>query len=145
MELSWLTIAGIAATTVMLLHGFLDVLLYSSRALPLILVPMGLAVAGIRNSKFQVKKSKLGIRPSWLWAIGLRAVLLVAVGLVASPLWNQIAAMWYANLGTVAEARVELGEYSFHDRSVEYVRRDAGADAKSRPSNPKSQISSLSI
>ena len=63
--LSWLAWGGIAATTVMLLHGFVDVGLYSSRALPLMFVPMGVAIAGRQSAEGSWQEAAEGRVRDW--------------------------------------------------------------------------------
>ena len=117
---NWLMLGGIAAATVMLLHDSVDVLLYSSRALPLMFVPFALAQVKSDNSQSAIQKLAI---PHERFAVGHRepspersrgskigaALLIVAVlGLTSVLSWNSFWALWYANLGSVAQTRVEL-------------------------------------
>ena len=139
---SWLAWGGIAATTVMLLHGFVDVLLYSSRALPVLFVPMGLALASRQSpvaseqsdsdqySVFSVQKSKIGNptealrrRKSKISVAILVALCLLLTAYCLLHTSNSIAALWYANLGSVAQTRAELARFPFPDWKAGVVRR----------------------
>ena len=129
-DLSWLAVGGVLATSVLLVHGLVDVGLYSSRALPLMLVPMGLVSSqpddrgrvtegGQRSVVVRPRSSVDGPRsPVTLGLI----VLLSVVSFLLS--WNRLAALWYANLGSVVQTQVELKDYVFPERLVDYVRHD---------------------
>ena len=142
-ELNWLTMGGVAATTVMLLHGLTDApFWYSKWSLLLLFMPMALAVAGQSVSGSRKGAERWQVSPSApfpsgkaspiihfpLPAIAVSAVLIAALGLMLAIGWKQVAARWYANLGSVAETGVELGSYSFPDHLVEYTRRLCGSD-----------------
>jgi O-antigen ligase len=117
---NWLMVGGIAAATVMLLHDSVDVLLYSSRALPLMFVPF--ALAQVKSDNLQSAIQKLAAPQERFAAghresspeqgrglkIGVALLIVAALGLVTVFSWNSIWALWYANLGSVAQARVEL-------------------------------------
>ena len=128
--LSWLAWGGIAATTVMLLHGFVDVGLYSSRALPLMFVPMGVAIAGRQSAEGSWQEAAEGSRQ--LARGGRRQGAGLVVGIIVLTacciflvgFWNSLAALGYANLGSVAQTRVELGQYQWPQRLVENVRKE---------------------
>jgi O-antigen ligase len=159
--LNWLTWGGVAAATVMLLHGMLDVLLYSSRGLPLMLVPIAVAVASqqstvdsrettehrtqitegrgqeaegtteITEHRVQSTEGEKQARnlEFGTWNLKLGVALLIVFGLLLSSFIlrpSSFIAMWYANLGSVEQTRVELGQYRWPDRLVEKVRKDCG-------------------
>jgi len=126
--LGGLALGGVAATTVVLLHGLVDVLLYSSLALPLMFLPMdwpsphakgGSQSGPCRRRRCATRSSNeaAGDVVARHWGSGF-----VSLGVLISLLGNTVAAMWYANLGSVNETRVELGSYKFPDALVEYVR-----------------------
>lgn len=135
-SLSWLALGGLAATTVMLLHGMVDVLIYSSRPMPLLFVPMALAVASVKwavdsaqspvgsspKAQIALPKPHFAFRNSQ-FAIGF--IVLSAFCLLLTFFWRPLSAMWYANLGSVAQTRIELAAYAFPDRLVEYTRKSA--------------------
>lgn len=117
--LTWLGWAGVAAASVMLLHATVDVLLYSSRALPLMFVPMGFALGGTVQMPRSTAKHQTR---AWDWRFALIA--LTAFFLFLFIFRNPLAAMWYANLGSVEQAKTELAQYHFPDRLVANIRAD---------------------
>lgn len=120
-RLNWIAAGGLAAMTVLLLHGFLDVLFYSSRFLPLMFVPMGLTVAGLRPQRgVRTGWTPLGIRVAAVAAVGGLTALLIIFLLERDP----ILAMWYENMGSVEETQTELVHYHYQDSLVEYIRRE---------------------
>jgi O-antigen ligase len=117
-RLHWLAIGGIGATTVLLLHGFLDApMWYANRTTALLFFPFAITAAALPPT------------PSWLGARN-RKTNAVALGIAGLALlsmgtsWKTIAAMWSANLGSVSQTQVELSAYNFPDTLVEYVRRN---------------------
>jgi hypothetical protein len=132
----WLMWGGVAAATVMLLHGMVDVLLYSSRGLPLMLVPFGIAGACGQMTEHRIQTTQGESQmadggrqlDNWkpgTWSLKLGVVLLIVFGLFLSsfiPHPSSFMAMWYANLGSVEQTRVELGQYHWPDRLVGDVR-----------------------
>ncbi len=113
-QLGWLARGGLIATTVMLLHGLVDAALwYSDWTRVLLFFPMALTVAGLGTVPVRVDHARIAV---------LTAVFgLVCIVIVGSP----VAALWQANLGSLAQTQVELGQYEFPERLVEYTRRDA--------------------
>ncbi len=90
---------------VMVLHGVVDDALYSSQGSPLLFFAPAMVVLVTRQSKLETavpvtrKLARLGI------GLGVTAVLLSGLFL---SFRQQIEAQWYANLGALAQARVEL-------------------------------------
>jgi O-antigen ligase len=129
-ELNWMGVGGVAAAATMLLHGLVDApLAYSNWTLPLLFVPMAITIASdpvvIAGRALPPVRHNSQLANRYLPAVlGAGAVLLVTAGLIAGPARNQLAAWWYANLGSIAQTKVELGRYSFPDNLVEYTRRD---------------------
>jgi O-antigen ligase len=121
-QLNWLAIGSLAATTVMLLHGFFDVLLYSSRFLPLMFVPLALAVAAMRPRKGK-RTHAFGFEDKLVVVCGV--VVLASLLAIFAFAHDRIVAAWYENLGSVEQTKIELSRYHFMDSLVEYVRRDA--------------------
>lgn len=119
-RLNWIAAGGLAAMTVLLLHGFLDVLFYSSRFLPLLLVPVGLTVAGMRQRRAgRAAWTSLQFRFAAVASVvGLTALLTIFL-LEHDP----ILAVWYQNMGSVEETKTELVHYHYQDSLVEYIRR----------------------
>lgn len=124
-KLNWLSYAGIFATSVWLLHGMVDTALYQSRALPLMFAPAAFAIASVGmpahksshsswRSLFRVSRPRIAV------AVITTALIILAIVLG----WDSNLSMWEANLGSVAEARSELGNYKPNDRITE-LRRTA--------------------
>jgi tetratricopeptide (TPR) repeat protein len=109
------------AVSVMLAHGVVDVLLYSSRFLPLLFLPMGLTVAALRRTNARRPKET---QSALVLRAGLVALVIIPIIVVALLAREQILAAWYANLGSVIETRAELVPYHWPDHLVEYQRRD---------------------
>lgn len=133
-RLGALALGGVAATTIMLIHGWADVLLYSSRALPLMFLPMAVTIADRRSIPVsnqapvpsrsipsrQAPRQRSGLDPALLIAAVL---LLVVASASVFLMWQGIAAMGSANLGSVAQTRYELGLYKWPEPLVEDIRR----------------------
>jgi hypothetical protein len=112
-RLRWVLQATLASMLVLLIHGIVDDIPYGSRALLLMLVPLGMIAA------LGSHLPRVDLRP--LVTLAPLAIVVVALGLI----WQRDAVMgaWYANLGAVAQARAELRQYAFPDRTPEMVRR----------------------
>lgn len=112
-RLRWILQATLASLLVMLIHGIVDDIPYGSRALLLMLVPMGMIAA------LAPHLARVDLRP--LGSLAPLAIAVVALGLI----WQRDAVIgaWYANLGAVAQARVELQQWSFPERIPEMMRR----------------------
>lgn len=102
--LRWATFAGLL---VMVLHGQVEDTIYGSPALPLLFLFPGLAVA-LTASVPDRRRLWAGSRPLRL-AIGVTLLLLAitTITLFRQPL----QAAWYANLGSIEMARVELADW----------------------------------
>ncbi len=116
-HLNELAIGALAATTTMLFHDMIDVRLYSTIALPLMFLPIGLTVASTENLPVQTL-SKI-----WNRQRIIGAFIIILSGLVLG--WNLIISAWYTNLGSVSQTRLELSQYKFPYQLAEYTRREA--------------------
>jgi len=109
--LSFLCWATTSSFLVLLLHGLMDDTVYGSNALPLMLVAPGMAVALNRPAH-----SSGG---EWERRWRRRSGVAVAATLVAASLLFLVApswqANWYANLGAVRMARVELAQWPLEE------------------------------
>jgi O-antigen ligase len=123
-QLTWLGWGALAAGSVMLLHGLVDNPLYSFRILPLLFAPLGLLMS---NDALPAN----GL-PSVRRGRALAVVACLALVLLAVLSRHQLAALWYANLGSVAQAKLELKDYAFPDRLVDDVRRTGDLSAVER-------------
>lgn len=112
-QLSWLSLAAVGATTLMLLHGLVDVPLYFSRVLPLMFVPLGLTIAGARLAPDS--ETRIPSRPRR--AILIRAAIVVALaGLLLLGVVTRrdaLTAQWDANLGALRQSQIELPHVEF--------------------------------
>jgi O-antigen ligase len=112
-EWNWLAIGGLAAASVMLLHGLVDASFwYTAVTRPLLLMPFAFALTGVCASYSWKRDLKIGA------AIGAAVLIAIAV-------FGQAAlTRWYANVASVMQTRVELGQYQFPNALVEYIRHD---------------------
>ena len=132
----FLSAAGISLGT-LLLHGLVDDVLYSSRALPLLFVPFALIVRHALVQSRRKPEPEQEVEPTeepapFGWrrprvygAAFAAAVALVILGgvLFRAPM----VAAYHADLGVVAQARAELGRWP--DVSAQEVRREGDLSA----------------
>jgi len=116
-QLSVPAIGALIATTTMLCHDLIDVSLYSTVWLPLMFVPIGLTVASTGHPK--VRRSY----NIWNRQRVIGTFIAIILGLVLGR--NLIIPAWYTNLGSISQTRLELSQYKFPDKLVEYTRRNA--------------------
>lgn len=119
---AWIVEAALAALLVGLAHGMVDDILYGSRALLLLLVPFGM-LAGVG------RQSDPGwvLRRSWILAAILTVMAIPGILLIC-----QGRGSWQANLGAIAQARVELNAYDQHhfdNPTMDQVRRQEDLSA----------------
>jgi tetratricopeptide (TPR) repeat protein len=98
---------GVAtALVVLLLHGLVEDPLYGSRGTLLLFALPGLAAALGRPERAEAEAAAPARLPAWVWATPLVALALV----VALGFWQRqrLQSAWYANLGALEMARVEL-------------------------------------
>jgi putative inorganic carbon (HCO3(-)) transporter len=113
---NYLAGACLVGLTVVVLHGLADDALYGMGGTPLIFLMSGLVFSMQTMAPERIQEPKYGLidqqkKPitahGWLYASALILLGLGGIGLVfAKPL----ASAWYANLGAVAMARIQLGE-----------------------------------
>ncbi|MFQ5611124.1 MAG: O-antigen ligase family protein [Anaerolineae bacterium] len=144
--------AAFWAMVAVFVHGLIDSTHYNSRFLFVVFIPLGLAGAlrqqRYRNSRLHLHQCLTGSSSSYLSlrssrptpGVGVRAwrpalarsgnVALGTLGgvlLLALLVWGRtpVLAVWYANLGAVAQAKIELGDYRWPDRIPSRVRATA--------------------
>ncbi len=107
---AWIIEAALTALLVGLVHGMVDDILYGSRALLLLFVPLGWLAAEIPalNAVSPEEASSRRRRSPWALA-GFLTVTMIVISFVCLR-----GGVWYANLGAVAQARVELNRYDQH-------------------------------
>jgi tetratricopeptide (TPR) repeat protein len=118
---AWVIEAGLCGLGAVLIHGLMDDALYGSRGVLLLFVPVGLVVAASRMDRGA--EALAPARPWRKWALGAALVLLIVSGIV----WRRpLLGAWYADLGALEQARVELVAYDpdrFDDPTIDGVRR----------------------
>jgi len=129
----FLSAASVSLGT-LLLHGLVDDVLYSSRALPLLFVPFALiirhALVQPQRKPAPAKEAELAEEPApFRWrrprVYGAAALALLILGgvLFRAPM----AAAYHADLGVVAQARAELGRWP--DVTAQEVRKEGDLSA----------------
>jgi O-antigen ligase len=107
-----LVAAGLLGLAVLVLQGLGDGTLVASPVALAWLIPAGLAVGGLAVPQPQARQTEAQSRagapaarwPAWLpWAAGL-----AAIGCLALLTWHSWLSAWYANMGEVAFARIQL-------------------------------------
>jgi tetratricopeptide (TPR) repeat protein len=124
---AWVIEAALCSLGVALAHGLVDDALYGSRGVLLLFVPVGLAVAVLGMERESQVMGRGHTWHRWAWAAAL-GVLLVAAGVW----WRPVLGAWYANLGALAQARVELNAYDeqhFDNPTLDQVRRQENLEA----------------
>ena len=135
---------ALASAVAVLIHGLVDDPLYGSRAVLFMFVPFGVLGAALCVSNDIPTSSNVSVfavsrRRSLVQSLFVPASIFVAmaISLVAiraglrgglDGMGRRLLAGWDANLGAVAEARVELttyDQYHFSDPTMDQVRRQA--------------------
>lgn len=103
--------AGLLGLAAVIIHGAFDTVMYGSRALLLLWLPVGLIVAAERQTGGSEQRgTRSGLwRRRWGVVAGVTAALAIGI-----PFWRPLAATWQANLGAVHQTRVELRAYDRH-------------------------------
>jgi O-antigen ligase len=119
---------GLLSLVVMLVHGLVDDPLYINRALPLLWMPAGFVVVGTRNVQ---PRLQVAVRAGAGWGLAAVGVSLA----VGCALWPPLRALWFANLGAVRQAKIELSAYDYkryNNPSLDRIRRRADLVAVER-------------
>ncbi|GIL15460.1 MAG: hypothetical protein BroJett039_06330 [Chloroflexota bacterium] len=124
-RMNWMALAGLAAVTMTLLHGLVDVPLYFSRVIPLMFVPFGLTVAALAPFKPLDARAALAARRMNRTVIAVAMILASAAFIFGIVKMNDLRASWEANRGALAQAQVELPPIKFSDAPPAQVRRAA--------------------
>ena len=120
-RMNWLGLVSVAATTLMLMHGFVDVLFYFSRVISLMFIPLGLTVCALQP--FEPTAEKISRRMA-LGGAAAAAMVLVVVGLLYLARRDAIHAQWTANLGALKQAQIELPKIAVPHPTPGQVRRE---------------------
>jgi tetratricopeptide (TPR) repeat protein len=99
--LSLLRWAAFSSIVIVALHGLVDDALYSERGLPVLFLPLGMALA----TSYATSKQRPFLPQMNL---ALIAVIVVGIGLV---IFRPVRAAWYENLAAVQMAQIELANW----------------------------------
>ncbi len=116
--------AACVILAVMLVHGIVEDPYYDSRAVVLLLAPAGLILAQWRLVKPEKQRYSQKLSLAVDGAVLVGGVILLA-GMIILPSWR---AAFLANLGAVAQTRVELSRYDtnhFDNPTLDTIRRQA--------------------
>ncbi len=136
--------AAFISLTVMVLHGLIDDALYGDHASPFLFFAPAIVVLVTRRRESAAVPTAVR-RRRWVLGIGATAVLLI--GLLVG-FRQQVQAQWYANLGALELARVELvgwptnqwdtgSELARFDRATTLFERSLRIDAHNRTANQR--------
>lgn len=136
--------AAFASLVVMALHGLIDDALYGDQASPLLFFAPAMVILVTRRRESAVVPTAVR-RRRWAMGMGATAVLLIALFL---GFRQKVQAQWYANLGALALARVELvgwptnqwdtgSEVERFDRAAGLFERALTIDAQNRTANQR--------
>ncbi len=112
---------GLVSLAVVLVHGLVDDVLYGSRGLLLLFLPLALVHR-------TATRSMPHTRPAWRGAVVALALLLLGAGVF----WRPLLAQGYASWGAMRQARMELARYVSEPPSgfvVDTVRQEDALDA----------------
>jgi hypothetical protein len=127
-EAAWIIETGLASLGVMVVNGLLSDAVYGSRGILLLFVPLGLILAA---SAFDGSPSAVSSQRSNGWRLAAAGSALATMVLVVTIWWRPILGAWYANLGALAQSRVELSAYDpnhFDNPTLDQVRQHANLD-----------------
>jgi tetratricopeptide (TPR) repeat protein len=103
-----LVAAGLVGVGIIILRGFVHAILGSSRAIPFLLLPAGLVFAGLGSIEAgfipNIAATRFRFNRRLIIALTIPILLLLAYLLLASA----PRSAWYANLGAIRMARVQL-------------------------------------
>ena len=140
--------AALASLAVVLIHGLVDDVLYGSRGALLLFLPCALvaAVAHLRQTTLArtptvattptvapvARRRTLSARRRKAKAIWMLVALVVIVSLGLG--WRSMLGAWYANLGALAQARVELQgqDHLYFQIDIDQVRQRVNLDEPRR-------------
>lgn len=123
-RIDWIALAGVAAVSMMLLHGLVDVPLYFSRVIPLMFIPFGLTIGALKPFKPQSQRENVSARRMNLVILGVVAVVGVCLLIIEFERPAAFRAEIEANRGALAQAALELPSVKFSDEPPAQVRRN---------------------
>jgi O-antigen ligase len=116
--------AGLLSLVSLAVHSTVDDALYSSRGVLFLWVPLAAIVSSLSADRAR------SLPPRWRQVLAIGAAL--AVGLMLLLAGGALTAAWHANLGAVAQTRVELPAYDythFDDPTLDQIRQRADLSA----------------
>jgi hypothetical protein len=125
--------ACLAATVVIAVHGLVDNVLYGSRGVLLLFVPVGILSAAATRARYERGLAGRAGDPAPAAAgrahsqRAILALTLCAGGLLFWLTGGRPVTAWYANLGAVAQTQIELQRYDplrFHELTMDEARLD---------------------
>jgi tetratricopeptide (TPR) repeat protein len=122
--------AGLAALAALAVHGVFDAAVYGTRMAPLLGLVAGYGWLAVRELQPAASSARLTARRALVLTVGVVALLAVTL-LFRRPLLG----VWYANLGAMAQTRVELQAYDpahFDNPTLDRVRQTADLGAAER-------------
>lgn len=121
-RVNWLAFASVAATSLMLLHGVVDVLFYFSRVISLMFIPIGLTICALQPfTPLQAREPTFG-RGRVVGAAAAGALVLIAA-LVLLAGRETLTAQWDANWGALKQSQLELSKVRDPRPTYSEVRR----------------------
>ncbi|WP_420643973.1 O-antigen ligase family protein [Candidatus Leptofilum sp.] len=106
-ELVWFQWATFVSLVVMVLHGLIDDALYGNLASPLLFFAPAMAIVVTRRRSDKAPPDTVRRKR---WAVGLGTIAIILVALFFN-FRQTVQAQWYANLGALELARVELMDW----------------------------------
>ena len=117
---AWVIEAGLASQGVLLAHGLVDDVFYTGAGALLLFVPLAIILAASRGAGAPSEPARIAVRR---WPVVVAGIALLALGIIGR---QALLGAWYANLGALAQARVELNAYDqwhFGDLTMDQVRQ----------------------
>ena len=127
-RMNWLALAGIAAVTMMLLHGLVDVLFYFSRIVPMMFIPFGLTIAALDPFKPLRKRDAYAERRARYITFGVLVILATGIVITVMLRGESMYAQYQANLGTLMQSQIELPQIRVPEPTPLQVRRAANLE-----------------
>jgi len=117
--------AALCSLVVIFIHGLVDDVLYGSRGALLLFLPCALVAAAARVDRLSapLEPAPAPRRPR-VRAAPIALIVVALLGLAGA--WRTVVGAWYANLGAIEQARIELGLYDpehFDKLTMDQVRQ----------------------
>jgi len=128
---SWVIEAGLASLGALLAHSMMDDVFYSTHGVLLHFVPLAFILAASRVESASIQEE----RPARRWPVVIVGVALLMVLALGITNRQKLLGAWYANLGALAQARVELNVYDqwhFDNLTMDQVRQREDLSAATR-------------